>query len=105
MRNTNWTCLGSALVATLLAGCGTLRTASDAEPQDASPWQQIQQNTAASFVIIDYYPRKSDPTRLDSRDGFDTDQRRVMELILNENTTSAVGVIINDTGEIFTTER
>jgi S1-C subfamily serine protease len=105
MRTTNWAWLGSVLVAAMLAGCGTLRTASDDGSQDLAPWQQIQQNTAASFVIIDYYPQKSDPTRIDARDGFDSDQRRSMERILGQNTATAVGVILNDTGEVFTTER
>ena len=105
MRNTNWVGLGSALVGVLLTGCGTLRSASDATSEDARSWQRIQQNTAAAFVIIDYHPQKSDPTRLDNRTGFDADQRRAMEYVLNKNTTSAVGVIINETGEVFTTER
>ncbi len=94
--------VGAMVIVTCGAGCAVDRKAAS---DGARPWQQIRQNTAASFVLIDYYPRKSDPTRLETRDGFDADQRRAMERILNENTTTSLGVLISDTGEIFTTER
>jgi hypothetical protein len=69
------------------------------------PWRQVQQNTAASFVIINYYPKKSDPLHPDTRGGLDAEQRLAMERILSESTASSVGVIISETGEVFTTER
>ena len=101
MRTLEHLCVGFAAAIVLLVASGSAVAAS----QDAMPWSQIQQNTAASFVIIDYYPQKSDPSRPDIRSGLDAEQRLAMERILNENTASSVGVIISETGEVFTTER
>jgi len=80
-------------------------TARSAEQDKDVPWEKIHQNTARSFVIVNYHLKKSDRPGLEAGYGFDRDYGTVLQRILNKNTTDVLGVIISDKGEIFTFDR
>jgi hypothetical protein len=94
--------VGVMVIAACGAGCAADRGVAVG---GESPWRKIQQNTGASFVSITYYSQKVEPTRPDARGGPDAEARMAMDRIFNDITVETTGVIISDTGEVFTTER
>jgi hypothetical protein len=79
--------------------------AGSAEKDESEPWEQIRQNTARSFVIVNYHLKKSDRPYMNGSEGADYGPRTVLQRILNRNTMDTVGVLLNEQGEVFTFER
>ncbi|KPK73026.1 MAG: hypothetical protein AMJ79_15390 [Phycisphaerae bacterium SM23_30] len=73
------------------------------EVSDKIPRQEILQNTANSFVLVQYHLKKSDRPQLES-EYYYFDEDEVRRHILSKQTLDYMGVIVSDKGEVYAPE-
>jgi len=96
-------CVWAVAAAMGLGLCGPTVRAADED--DKGPALKIHQQTARSFVIVSYHLKKSDRPYMNDSEAADFGTGTVLQRILNKNAMDVVGVLLNDSGEVFTFER
>jgi len=94
----------AAVVATLGLGLrGPMAQA--ATDDDNGPVLKIQQQTARSFVVVNYHLKKADRPYMNEGETLEFGSGAVLQRILNKNAMDVIGVLLNDKGDVFTFDR
>jgi len=105
MTSRKETYIGVCGVVVMWAGLSLGAPAVDAgERASGVPLESVYRHIAGSFVIVQYHLKKSERPPVDSGSRYGGGQGSVLEKILNKNTHDAIGVILSDKGEVFTSE-
>ncbi|MGE5297187.1 MAG: PDZ domain-containing protein, partial [Solirubrobacterales bacterium] len=70
--------------------------------QSETPWRAIQENTSRSFVLVSYHLKKSSQPLITN--GQRGSSGTTLQRILNKNAIDVVGLIVSDTGVVFSFE-